>query len=141
AAAPRHGGSRAAPARRACRRASSAGGLRCLGAGGAWRVGTSGQDPQRTKGPSVRQRTEAGPVGRYLVGLEGRPRSMLTLESVRNSARTHHRAGAGHVARWQVLERELSDARAEVARLRAELAGTEAGARRARHEALHDSLT
>jgi diguanylate cyclase (GGDEF)-like protein len=39
------------------------------------------------------------------------------------------------------LERDLRDAHAEVARLRLALAGTEASAQRARHDALHDSLT
>lgn len=39
------------------------------------------------------------------------------------------------------LATELEQAKAEVARLRAELAGTQAGERTARHEAMHDGLT
>jgi diguanylate cyclase (GGDEF)-like protein len=41
----------------------------------------------------------------------------------------------------QALGTELAQARAESARLRAELAGTQAGERTARHQAMHDQLT
>lgn len=45
-----------------------------------------------------------------------------------------------HARRWQ-LEVSAFDARTELAQLRAELAGSRAGEFRARHQALHDSLT
>lgn len=45
-----------------------------------------------------------------------------------------------HVRRWQ-LEVSAFDARTELAQLRAELAGSRASELRARHQALHDSLT
>lgn len=45
-----------------------------------------------------------------------------------------------HARRWQ-LEVSAFDARTELAQLRAELAGSRAGELRARHQALHDSLT
>ena len=93
---------------------------------------------------------------------------MLTSESVQTSARGRHRAGLDDLAsseassgsavvsrapprppkadsaadgRLLKLERDLHDARAELARLRVALTGTEASAQRARHDALHDSLT
>ena len=93
---------------------------------------------------------------------------MLTSESVRTSARGRHRAGLDDLAsseassgsavvsrapprppkadsaadgRLLKLERDLHDARAELARLRVALTGTEASAQRARHDALPDSLT
>jgi diguanylate cyclase (GGDEF)-like protein len=48
---------------------------------------------------------------------------------------------AQETARRQQLETAVSAMHAELAWARAELAGTQAGEKRARHEALHDSLT
>lgn len=45
-----------------------------------------------------------------------------------------------HARRWQ-LESDAADAQADLAQLRVELAGSRAGEMRARHQALHDSLT
>ena len=45
------------------------------------------------------------------------------------------------LGRRQQLEREVLDARTALAQARADLVGTQAGERRARHLALHDSLT
>jgi diguanylate cyclase len=45
------------------------------------------------------------------------------------------------LARRQQLERELFEAQSELAQARAQLLGTQAGERRARHLALHDGLT
>ncbi|HEV8690678.1 MAG TPA: GGDEF domain-containing protein [Ideonella sp.] len=75
---------------------------------------------------------------------------MLTLDSARTMDGVFERAAAHDPLqpamaqerhRRRQLERELCDARAELARLRVELAGTEASAQRARHDALHDGLT
>jgi diguanylate cyclase (GGDEF)-like protein len=48
---------------------------------------------------------------------------------------------AHELARCQQLELKVFDAQAGLAQLRAELAGTQAGERRARHLAMHDGLT
>lgn len=45
-----------------------------------------------------------------------------------------------HAHRWQ-MELDAADAQSDMAQLRAELAGSRAGEVRARHQALHDSLT
>ncbi|MCY7308656.1 MAG: GGDEF domain-containing protein [Rhodoferax sp.] len=52
-----------------------------------------------------------------------------------------HHSMANELGRLQPLELEVFDAKTELAQARAELVGTQAGERRARHLALHDSLT
>ena len=52
-----------------------------------------------------------------------------------------HTTLAHEFGRRRELEREVGRIRAELAKARAELAGTQAGEQRARHLALHDSLT
>ncbi len=52
-----------------------------------------------------------------------------------------HQTMANELGRRQQLELEVFDTRTALAQARAELVGTQAGERRARHLALHDSLT
>lgn len=75
-------------------------------------------------------------------------------QKLRGDAKLHAQAGLSlgelerlqarlkqEVARRQQLELAMSAMNAELAWARAELAGTQAGEKRARHQALHDSLT